>query len=200
MDNQTENQEVNTVQTPTPTPVENQVQTPVQPQPEKKKKMTLPIKIMIIGCILGLVVAGIGCIKQISANKINAERKQAAMKASDEAVDAANKRLDEIAKEYEDVKTKYSAKSAECDAIVPDSPSNITKISTCRKEEQELQQQLWELESEDSMIKAQDYGAYYQTVDPMTYRIFYIIGASIAGLALLGAFIIYLVKGDKTYK
>ena len=46
------------------------------------KKITLPIKIIIIGCAIGLVVAGIGGIKQLNANKTNEERKQAATKAS----------------------------------------------------------------------------------------------------------------------
>ena len=30
------------------------------------KEITLPIKVIIIGCIIGLVVAGIGGIKQIT--------------------------------------------------------------------------------------------------------------------------------------
>ena len=58
---------------------------------------------------------------------------------------------------------------------------------------------MWNLESEDSAIKIKDYTAYYQKVNPMSYQIFYIIGASIAGAALLGASIIYLVKGKKSY-
>lgn len=52
---------------------------------------------------------------------------------------------------------------------------------------------------ENAAIKNKDYTVYYDEVKPMSYQIFYIIGASIAGLALLGAFIIYLVKGKKTY-
>ena len=56
------------------------------------------------------------------------------------------------------------------------------------------------LESEDTAIKSKDYTVYYDLVKPMSYIIFYIIGASVAGLALLGAFIIYLVKGKKTYE
>ncbi len=48
---------------------------------------------------------------------------------------------------------------------------------------------------EDTLIKSKDYTVYYDLVKPMSYIIFYIIGA-----ALLGAFIIYLVKGKKTYE
>ena len=62
-----------------------------------------------------------------------------------------------------------------------------------------MQSRLSSLEMEDTEIKNKDYTGYYDLVKPMSYQIFYIIGASIAGVALLGAFIIYLVKGKKTY-
>ena len=166
---------------------------------ETKKKITLPIKVIIIGCIIGLVVAGIGGIKQIAANKTNEDRRQAALKASEEAVAAANARLAEIEKEYNEVKTQYNAKADECDAIVTGSDGWFEKKNKCLREKQELQSKMWDLESEDTTIKNKDYTGYYQKVKPMSYQIFYIIGASIAGLALLGAFIIYLVKGKKTY-
>lgn len=50
---------------------------------------------------------------------------------------------------------------------------------------------------EDTVIKSKDYTVYYDLVKPMSYIIFYIIGAAVTVLALLGAFIIYLVKGKK---
>lgn len=166
---------------------------------EQSKKITLPIKVIIIGSIFGLIVAGIGGIKQLNANKINENRRQAALKASEEAVEKANARLIEIEKEYNEVKNNYNSKSAECDAIVAGSDGWFEKSNKCQREKQELQSQLWDLESEDSAIKNKDYTGYYQTVKPMSYQIFYIIGASIVGLSLLGAFIIYLVKGKKNY-
>ena len=166
---------------------------------ESKKKITLPIKVIIVGCIIGLVVAGIGGIKQISAKKTNEERKQAALKSSEKAVAAANARLAEIEKEYNQIKTQYNAKADECDAIVTGSNGWFEKKNKCLREKQDLQSKMWDLESENSSIKNKDYTGYYQLVNPMSYQIFYIIGASIAGAALLGAFIIYLVKGKKTY-
>ena len=60
---------------------------------ENKKKITLPIKVIIIGCIIGLVVAGIGGIMQLNANRVNEQRKEAALNASKQAVAEANKRL-----------------------------------------------------------------------------------------------------------
>ena len=166
---------------------------------KEKKKITLPIKIIIIGCIIGAVVAGIGGIKQIMANKTNEERRQAALKASEEAIAKANVRLEEIEKEYNDLKSKYDAKTAECDAIAPGSDGWFEKSQKCQREKQDLYGQMSDLEFENSTIKNRDYTGYYQVVKPMTYQIFYIIGASIAGVALLAAFIIYLVKGKKTY-
>ena len=52
---------------------------------------------------------------------------------------------------------------------------------------------------EDTTIRNKDYTVYYDLVKPMSYQIFYIIGTSIVALAALGAFIIYLVKGKKSY-
>ena len=167
---------------------------------EKKKKITLPIKVIIIGCIIGLIVAGIGGIKQISANKTNEDRKKAALQASKEAIAKANERLAEIEKEYDEVKSQYNAKAEECDKIVTGSDGWFENSKKCQREKQELQGKMWDLESENDVIKNKDYTGYYEKVKPMTYQIFYIIGASIAGLALLGAFIIYLVKGKKTYE
>ena len=167
---------------------------------EGKKKITLPIKVIIIGCIIGLVVAGIGGIKQISANKTNEDRKQAAQKASEEAVAKANARLKEIEEEYHPLKEQLEKKEQECDAMNMRDSDWFEKHSKCQREASEMQQKLNNLEMEDTAIKNKDYTGYYQKVKPMSYQIFYIIGASIAGAALLGAFIIYLVKGKKTYE
>lgn len=166
---------------------------------ENKKKISLPIMIIIIGCVIGLVVAGIGGIKQINAGKTNEERRQAALKASEEAVAAANKRLEEIEAEYYPLKDQLEKKQQECDSLNMDDPNWFTDVSKCQREVSEMQSRLSSLEMEDTEIKNKDYTGYYDLVKPMSYQIFYIIGASIAGVALLGAFIIYLVKGKKTY-
>ena len=52
-----------------------------------KKKLTLPIKIIIIGFIIGLVVAGIGGVRELNADKTNKQRAKDALKASKEAVE-----------------------------------------------------------------------------------------------------------------
>ncbi len=166
---------------------------------ESKKKITLPIKVIIIGCIIGLVVAGIGLFKQIDSKRINEERKEAALKQSQAAVDAANARLKEIEKEYYPLKEQLEKKEQECDAMNMRDSDWFEKHSKCQREASEMRSKMNSLEMEDSAIKNKDYTVYYDKVKPMSYQIFYIIGASIAGAALLGAFIIYLVKGKKTY-
>ena len=159
----------------------------------------MPIKIVIIGCIIGLVVAGIGLFKEIDSKRINEQRKDAALEQSEEAVDAANKRLKEIEKEYYPLKDEYEKKQQECDAMNMSDSDWFEKHSKCQRESSELHSRMNSLEMEDKTIKSKDYTVYYQKVKPMSYQIFYIIGASIIGAALLGSFIIYLVKGKKTY-
>lgn len=166
---------------------------------ETKKKITLPVKVVIIGCIIGLVVAGIGLFKQIDSKRINEERKDAALKQSQAAVDKANARLKEIETEYYPLKEQLEKKEQECDAMNMRDSDWFEKHSTCQREASEMRSKMNSLEMEDSAIKKKDYTVYYDKVKPMSYQIFYIIGASIAGAALLGAFIIYLVKGKKTY-
>lgn len=166
---------------------------------EKKKKLPLPILIIIIGCVFGLIIAGIGLFKQIDSKRINDERKAAALKASQEAVNKANKRLEEIKEEYYPIKEQYEKKQQECDSLNMQDPNWFADKNKCQREANDLKSKMTDLEMEDTAIKNKDYTVYYQEVKPMSYQIFYIIGASVAGVSLLGAFIIYLVKGKKSY-
>lgn len=59
---------------------------------ESTKKITLPVKIIIIGCITGLIIAGIGGLKQLDSKRVNKKRSNAALKQSETAIKAANKR------------------------------------------------------------------------------------------------------------
>lgn len=168
---------------------------------DDKKKITLPIKVTIVGCIIGLIFAGVGGFKQLEAKKTNQERHDSALKQSQEMVDKANARLAEIEKEYNEIKAQYDAKNQECNANKTNfsDPNWFANQSNCNQELFELNSKMSDLELEDSSIKAKDYTVYYDEVKPMSYCIFYIIGGSVAGIAILAAFIIYLVKGKKTY-
>lgn len=168
---------------------------------DNKKKITLPIKVTIIGVVIGLLFAGIGLFKQLDAKKINKQRADEALKQSQEMVDAANARLAEIENEYNELQAQYNTKEQECNANNTDmmDPNWIINKTNCNKELFDLKSKLSDLEFENNTIKAKDYTVYYDEVKPMTYIVFYIIGGSIAFLAILGAFIIYLVKGEKSY-
>lgn len=166
---------------------------------DNKKKITLPIKVTIVGCIIGLIFAGIGGFKQLKAKKTNQKRHETALKQSQEMVDEANARLAEIDKEYNELQAQYDAKKQECDAVTFGSENWFENSSKCNDELFNLESQIAGLEFEDTAIRNKDYTVYYDLVKPMSYYIFYIIGGSIAGIAALAAFIIYLVKGKKTY-
>ena len=97
------------------------------------------------------------------------------------------------------VKKQYDDKVKECNSIAMGSDDWFNKNSQCKAEESELRNKVFKLESEATIIKNKNYNGYYSKVEPMSYQIYYIIGASIFGLAILGAFIIYLVKGKKSY-
>lgn len=166
---------------------------------ENKKKLPLPLLILIISVAIGLVVAGIGLIKQGAAKKTNEERYQAAYKQSQAKVDAANARLEEIAKELPPLEEKQSSKQKECDSLNMSDPNWFADRNSCISEVSKINSQITELETEKWQLENADYTVYYDLVKPMSYQIFYIIGGAIAGLGALGAFIIYLVKGKKSY-
>lgn len=168
---------------------------------ENKKKLPLPLLILIISIGIGLVVAGIGLIKQEAAKKTNEERYQEAYKKGLENKEKLEKRYNEINEELTTLKKQYETKQQECDTIdsnmlAPDWYANTTK---CKREAQEINSKITDLEQEQWEIEHYDNTVYYSGVKPMSYQIFYIIGGAIVGLGALGAFIIYLVKGKKTY-
>ena len=109
--------------------------------------------------------------------------------------------MEEIGTEYNALKSEYDSKASECDEIDNNMRASdwYTNSARCEREKSEIKSKMTKLEMEDVVIKNKDYTGYYQKVKPMSYQIFYIIGTSIAGVSLLGAFIIYLVKGKKTY-
>lgn len=166
---------------------------------ENKKKMPLPLLILVISIILGLVIAGVGFLKQNMANKTNEERAEEAYKLSEQKVAVAEKRLEEIQIELKDAKQKYDDKKQECDSLDMRADNWFADKSKCERDASNIYSQISALESEQWSIKNADYTVYYDLVEPMSYQIFYIIGGGVALLGVLGAFIIYLVKGKKTY-
>lgn len=164
-----------------------------------KKKLTLPIKIIIIGFIIGLVVAGIGGVRELNANKTNKQRSKDAYKQAYENKEKLEKRYAEIIEELKPLKAAEEQKNQECDSMSMSDSNWFTNHSKCQRELSDIEDKINDLETEKFKIENYDNTVYYQKVKPMSYQIFYIIGASIAGVSLLGAFIIYLVKGKKTY-
>lgn len=166
---------------------------------ENKKKIALPVLIILISLIIGIVIAGIGLFKQINAKKTNEERYQVAYEQAIANKDRLEKRLAEIIEALKPLKSQYEIKSQEKDALSMSDPDWYEKSNKYMRELSEIQSQISDLELEKFQIEHYDNTVYYQLVEPISYQIFYIIGASVFGIGLLAAFIIYLVKGKKTY-
>lgn len=166
---------------------------------EKKKKLPLPLLILLIGAAVGVVFCGIGLFKQFDAKRINEERYNEAYKKALDNKKILEKRYKEIAEELEPLKNQYDIKRQECDGMSMTDPNWFANNSKCQREATEIDSQINKLETEQFQIENYDNTVYYNKVKPMSYLIFYIIGGSIFGVALLVAFIIYLVKGKKTY-
>lgn len=166
---------------------------------KEKKKLPLPILILIIGLIIGFIFIAFGFYKQQDSKRINEERYQAAYKQSQEKVDAAKKRLEEIENELSTLKERYEQKKQECDSMDMKASNWFADHSKCQREASEINSQITDLESEQWSLEKGNYSVYYTEVDPKTYEIPYIIGACVIGVFMLGAFIIYLVKGKKSY-
>lgn len=166
---------------------------------ENRKKIPLPILIIIISASIGILFAGFGLVKQGLAKKTNEERRAQAVERSKKRVEAAQKRLVEIEKELVPLNESYEAKRQECDSMDMMAQGWFENHSKCQREATKINTQINELVMEKEKLQNDDYTAYYASVKPMTYIIFYIIGGSVVVLGALGAFIIYLVKGKKTY-
>lgn len=166
---------------------------------QNKKKLPLPIIILIIGLVIGVLFAVFGFYKQTEAKKTNEKRYKQAYKLYQENVESAKKRYAEIEEELSALRPQYETKSQECDSLNMRDPNWFADKNKCDREASGFYSQISELESEQFELENSDYSVTYQNVDPMSYQIFYIIGASFFGVLALGAFIIYLVKGKKTY-
>lgn len=166
---------------------------------ENKKKLPLPLLILIIGAIIGLILAGIGLFKQFEAKRINEERYNEAYKKVLENKEILENRYYEIIEELKPLKNQYETKRQECDNISMSDPNWFANNSKCQREAAEINSQINELETEQFKIEHYDNTVFYNKVKPISYQIFYIIAGSIFSVAALGSFIIYLVKGKKTY-
>lgn len=166
---------------------------------QEKRKLPLPLVILIIGLVIGVLLAAFGFYKQQNAKKINEKRYNEAYKLSQEKVDAANKRYSEIENQLSSLNSQYESKKQECDSLNMNDSNWFANKNKCEREASSIDSKITELEMEQFKLKNGDYSVTYANVKPMSYQIFYIIGASVFGLSLLGSFIIYLVKGKKTY-
>lgn len=163
----------------------------------EKNNKKIAIKIFIVGLIISIILCGIGFIRQNGAKKTNEERAQQAYQQSQAAVDEAKKRLEEIRTEMVPLQEQYEAKQQEADSMNISAPNWFSEHQRVQREASNIYSQITALESERFQIENADYTGYYQLVEPITYLIFYYIGAGVFVLMSLIALIYFLVTRKK---
>lgn len=165
--------------------------------PTEKNNKKISIRIFAIGIMLALILCTIGIVKQKMAENTNEERAKAAFEQSQNAVDNAKARLEEIAEELKPLLQQYEAKNKESDMLSTKDPDWFAKKAQLQREISSISSQINALELEQFQIQNADYTVFYQLVEPITYNIFYYIGAGVFSVASLIALIYFLATRKK---
>ena len=157
----------------------------------EKNNKKIAIRIFIVGLIIGLVLCGIGLIKQNNAKKTNEERHIQAGEQSQMAIDKANARLKEIEQEIPLLQEQYEAKQNEANSMNMRDQNWFADHSKVQNEAMNIRSQINALEAEKFQIENADYRVFYPLVEPITYNIFYYIGAGVFAVLSLIALIYF---------
>ena len=163
----------------------------------ERNNKKISIKIFILGIIIALVLCGIGFFKQNDAKRINEERKQQATEQSQAAVDKAEARLKEIEQEIVPLQKQSEEKQQERDSLNMRDSDWFENVGKLNREIGNITSQVDALEQEKLILINKDYRVFYQEVEPITYNIFYYIGAGVFALMSLIALIYFLVTRKK---
>ena len=163
----------------------------------EKNNKNISIKIFIVVLIISIILCGIGFVKQNNAKKTNEERAQQAYEQSQNAVEAAKKRLEEIETALIPLQQQYEAKQQEANSLNMMDPNWFSENSRLQREASNISYQISDLEMEKFGLENADYTGYYQLVEPITYLVFYYIGAGVFVLMSLIALIYFLVTRKK---
>ena len=163
----------------------------------EKNNKKISIRIFIVGLIITLILCCIGFGKQLNAKKTNEERAKQAYERSQNAVEQAEKRWEEINTEIKELSEAYEKKSQEMDSMNMRDPNWFENHSKAQRELSNINADLNALTSEKFQLENTDYTGYYSLVEPLTYLIFYYIGAGVFALMSLIALIFFLVTRKK---
>lgn len=177
----------------------------------EKNNKKISIKILIVGLILACILCGIGLIRQNNAKKTNEENYNISYQKSAEKVEVAKKRLEEINSEIKtlnpqinNIKLEISTMQNENQKIFSEDfgysdryNAKAKEIQVKQSELSQLQSQLTDLEMEKFQLENADYTVYYSLVKPITYLIFYYIGAGILFVSALISLIYFLITRKK---
>ena len=165
--------------------------------PVEKNNKKIAIRVFIIGIILSLILCGIGGLRQVNAKKTDETNHDLALEQSQKTVNNAQIRLNEIVEELEPLKKEYEDKLREMDSLNMSDSDWFEIHSQLQREANNINSQISTLEEEAFEIKNRDYTVYYNLVKPITYLIFYYIGAGMFAVMSLIALVHFLATRKK---
>lgn len=165
--------------------------------PIEKNNKKISIILLICGIIIALILCGIGLIKQQDAKKTNNEREQQATQQSQMAINNAKARLEEIEQEIIPLQEQYDAKLQEKNSLNMSDSNWFARSVQLQDEASDIYSKIADLQSEKFQIEKADYTVYYSLVKPITYLIFYYIGAGVFVVITLIALIYFLCTRKK---
>lgn len=165
--------------------------------PIEKNNKKISIILLISGIIIALILCGIGLIKQQDAKKTNNEREQQATQQSQMAINNAKARLEEIEQEIIPLQEQYDAKLQEKNSLNMSDSNWFARSVQLQDEASDIYSKIADLQSEKFQIEKADYTVYYSLVKPITYLIFYYIGAGVFVVITLIALIYFLCTRKK---
>lgn len=163
----------------------------------EKNNKKIAIRIFIVGLIISIILCGIGLIKQNNAKKTNEQFYNDAYALSLKNYNAAMERVDEINIELKNLNFQKDTLEIEKNSLTIGSSNWFSETSRLTTEIYDLDVKIMELESEKNQLVNADYTVYYNPVKPITYLIFYYIGAGIFAALALTSLIYYLATRKK---
>ena len=164
----------------------------------KKKSNKVLLIVFIIGLIIGISTIVIGVFKQNNVEKTNKQLYEKAQEELQSKLSDARKRIDEINVELEDLNTSMDNLTKEESNLIIGSSNWINKKSEINHKKYNIQVQINNLQAEKTVLENTEFDVSYAIIEPITYRIFYYIGAAIIVCDILTVLIIYLILKNKS--
>lgn len=177
----------------------------------EKNNKKIAVKVLIVGLVISIIIAGIGFFRQKQAENSNKNAYEEAYKLSESRYNEAQEQIKELTEKLNNVKNEISNKEVEAKNLMSEQTKIFSedmgfsdrynaKSAEYNKKQSELSNLRDERANLEAQIKKLEYGNYsvsYTVVAPSKYNIFYYVGAGVAGVTVLTSLIYFLVTRRK---